>query len=72
MSIGLEHYLFVSFCLFVLGLFIVVTRRNGIRVLMGIELILNAANLNLIAFNRHLPFNEPWCRMYPATSSRCS
>lgn len=58
MSIGLEHFLFVSFSLFSLGLFIVVTQRNGIRILMGIELILNAANLNLIAFNRYLHLPE--------------
>ncbi len=55
MAIGLEHCLVVSITLFLLGLYIVITRRNGIRVLMGIELILNAANLNLIAFNRFLP-----------------
>ncbi len=55
MSIGLEHYLVISISLFLLGLYIVMTRRNGIRVLMGIELILNAANINLVAFNRYLP-----------------
>jgi NADH:ubiquinone oxidoreductase subunit K len=55
MAVTLEHYLVVSVSLFVLGLFIVMTRRNGIRILMGVELILNAANLNLIAFNRFLP-----------------
>ncbi|MDX9754461.1 MAG: NADH-quinone oxidoreductase subunit NuoK [bacterium] len=58
MSIGLEHYLFISIVLFLLGLFIIVTQRNGIRVLMGVELILNSANLNLIAFNRYLPAVE--------------
>jgi len=55
MAVTLEHYLIVSISLFVLGLFIVMTPRNGIRILMGVELILNAANLNLIAFNRFLP-----------------
>lgn len=55
MSITLEHYLVLSISLFLLGLFIVMTHRNGIRVLMGIELILNSANVNLIAFNRYLP-----------------
>ncbi|RJP20179.1 MAG: NADH-quinone oxidoreductase subunit NuoK [Candidatus Omnitrophota bacterium] len=55
MAVGLEHCLVVSISLFLLGVFIVMTQRNGIRVLMGIELILNAANLNLIAFNRFLP-----------------
>lgn len=53
MIITLEHYLVVSVSLFLLGMFIVMTRRNGIRILMGVELILNAANLNLIAFNRY-------------------
>lgn len=55
MAVGLEHYLVVSVSLFVLGLFIVMTRRNGIRILMGVELILNSANVNLIAFNRYMP-----------------
>ncbi|MFB3786968.1 MAG: NADH-quinone oxidoreductase subunit NuoK [bacterium] len=55
MTITLEHYLVVSVSLFLLGMFIVMTRRNGIRILMGVELILNAANVNLIAFNRYLP-----------------
>ncbi len=55
MAVTLEHYLVVSITLFSLGLFIVMTRRNGIRMLMGVELILNSANLNLIAFNRYLP-----------------
>jgi len=55
MAVTLEHYLVVSITLFSLGMFIVMTRRNGIRMLMGVELILNSANLNLIAFNRYLP-----------------
>lgn len=55
MAVGLEHYLVVSIALFVLGLFTVMTRRNGIRILMGVELILNSANVNLIAFNRYTP-----------------
>ncbi len=55
MAVTLEHYLVVSITLFALGMYIVMTRRNGIRMLMGVELILNSANLNLIAFNRYLP-----------------
>ncbi len=54
MNVGLEHCLFLSVILFLLGLFMVTTRRNGIRILMGVELILNSANLNLIAFTRYL------------------
>ena len=49
---SLTNYLFVSVILFSLGLFGVITRRNGVAVLMGIELILNAANLNFLAFAR--------------------
>lgn len=48
----LNTYLFVAAVLFSLGVFGVMTRRNGIAVLMGIELILNAANINFIAFSR--------------------
>ncbi len=58
MTVGLEHCLVVSVILFSLGIFIVMTRRNGIRILMGVELILNSANLNLIAFNRFLPNSD--------------
>lgn len=43
--------------LFSAGLFIVFTKRNAIMILLGIELMLNAANLNLIAFNRQNPAN---------------
>ena len=48
----LNSYLFVAAILFSLGVFGVMTRRNGIAVLMGVELILNAANVNFIAFSR--------------------
>ena len=49
--LNLQSYLMISNVLFCLGLYAVMTRRNGVAVLMGIELILNAANINLIAFN---------------------
>lgn len=52
MSIGLPHYLIVSLVLFALGLYCVLTRRNAIGILMGVELILNSANLNYLAFSR--------------------
>jgi len=42
----------ISSILFSLGIFGVITKRNAIAILMGIELILNAANINFIAFNR--------------------
>ena len=51
-TITLTHYLLISAVLLALGLFCVVTRRNAVAVLMGIELILNAANLNFVAFSR--------------------
>ena len=52
-SVGLHHYLVVGLILFGFGLFCVLTRRNAIGVLMGVELILNAANINYIAFSRY-------------------
>ncbi len=51
-TVGLQHFLVVGLILFCLGLFCVLTRRNAIGVLMGVELILNAANVNYIAFSR--------------------
>jgi NADH-quinone oxidoreductase subunit K len=50
--IGLNHYLIVSAALFSLGILAVFTRKNAVNVLMGVELILNSANLNLVAFSR--------------------
>lgn len=52
MTITLTHFLLVSAALFTLGLYAVLTRRNAIMVLMGIELILNSANINFLAFSR--------------------
>ncbi|HLY21255.1 MAG TPA: NADH-quinone oxidoreductase subunit NuoK [bacterium] len=51
---GLTHYLVVSALLFALGIFAVVTRRNAVAILMGVELMLNAANINLVAFNKYV------------------
>lgn len=51
---NLPGFLAVSSILFGLGLYTVLTRRNAISILMGIELILNAAGLNLVAFTRFL------------------
>ena len=48
----LNTYLFVAAILFSLGVFGVMTRRNGIAILMGVELSLNAANINFVAFSR--------------------
>jgi NADH-quinone oxidoreductase subunit K len=49
---GLTHFLLVSGILFSLGVFAILTRRNAIMVLMGIELVLNSANINFLAFSR--------------------
>lgn len=52
MNISLEHFLVVGAMLFCIGLYGVLTKRNAVAVLMGIELMLNAVNINLAAFNR--------------------
>jgi len=52
--IPLGYFVALSAVLFCIGLFGALTRRNTIGVLMSIELILNAANINLVAFNRYL------------------
>lgn len=52
MTIGLEHYLVVSALLFCLGLMGVIVRRNLLVIYMSLELMLNAANLALVAFSR--------------------
>ena len=52
MHVGLHHYLAVSFLLFALGLFGVIIRRNVLVIYMSLELMLNAANLALVAFSR--------------------
>jgi len=52
--VPLSWYLFVSAVLFCVGIFGVLSRRNAIAILMGIELMLNAANINLVAFGRFI------------------
>lgn len=53
MKVGLEHYLLISAGLFSLGLLGVILRRNLLVMYMGLELMLNAANLALVAFSRY-------------------
>ncbi len=53
-SIGLTHYLVVAAIIFSAGLFTMMTKRNAIGILIGVELVLNAANINLVAFDRYL------------------
>src|SRR5262245_47634721 len=50
---GLGAYVAVSAALFAIGIATIVVRRNILYVLMGIEMILNAANINFVAFGRH-------------------
>jgi len=52
LTVGLTHFLVISVVLFSLGIYGVITRRNAVMILMGIELILNSANINFIAFAR--------------------
>jgi NADH-quinone oxidoreductase subunit K len=59
--IPLQYYLLVAAALFCLGLFTALARRNAIAVLMGIELMLNAVNINLVAFWRYVkPSQAAW------------
>ena len=50
--IGLQHFLVLGAILFTCGLLTILVKRNAIGILMGVELILNAANVNLVAFNK--------------------
>ncbi len=52
-ELSLDHFVVLSAILFALGLFCVVTRRNALGILRGIELILNSANINYVAFARY-------------------
>ena len=54
MTIPLSWYLILSAALFSIGLFGVLARRNAIAILLGVELMLNAVNINLVAFWRYL------------------
>jgi NADH:ubiquinone oxidoreductase subunit K len=57
-EIGLGHFLIVSTMLFFIGVYGFMTRRNMITMLMSVELILNACNINFIAFNKFLFPNQ--------------
>lgn len=52
MTIGLEEYLALGAVLFSLGFYIALSKKNAVGVLIGVELMLNAVNLSLIAFSR--------------------
>jgi NADH:ubiquinone oxidoreductase subunit K len=53
-TLGLEHYLILSAVLFCIGLFGVLTQRNVIKVIMCLEIMLNAVNITLIAFSQYI------------------
>lgn len=54
MEIGLLHYLTVAAVLFGFGVFCIITRRHAVGILLGVELILNAAALNFVAFEHFI------------------
>ena len=53
MDVSLTNYLLIGAVMFVCGVVCMATKRNGIAVLMGVELVLNGANVNFVAFSRH-------------------
>jgi NADH:ubiquinone oxidoreductase subunit K len=57
-TIGLNHYLLLGAVLFVCGALCMANKRNAIGVLMGVELVLNGANINFVAFARFNPTFE--------------
>ncbi|GAA0243615.1 NADH-quinone oxidoreductase subunit NuoK [Haladaptatus pallidirubidus] len=53
MAIAVEYYLLLSAAVFCTGLFGILTRRNALMFLISVELMLNAANINLVAFSHY-------------------
>ena len=53
-NVGLTHFLVVGAIVFALGVLTVSTRRNAVSILMGVELVLNAANINYVAFAHYV------------------
>ena len=53
LEVGLTHYLVLAAFLFCCGLYVITIKRNAVGVLIGAELVLNAAGLNLVAFSRY-------------------
>ena len=51
--VGLTHYLLLAAFLFCSGVLVIIVKRNAIGILIGVELLLNAANINLVAFSRY-------------------
>ena len=53
LSVGLLHYLVLAAAVFCCGVFVMLTKRNAIGILIGIELVLNSVNINFVAFDRY-------------------
>ena len=53
-EIGVTHYLLLSVMLFAAGVATLLSKRNAIGILMGVELLINAAGINFVAFNRYV------------------
>lgn len=58
LSIGLNHYLLIAAVLFSIGLYGLIASRNLLKVMMSVELILNAANINFVAFSHYVTPHE--------------
>ena len=56
---SLSDFVIVSAMLFGIGIYGLVTKRNALRLLFAVEIMINAANLNFVAFNQYLPYNGP-------------
>ena len=54
LDIGVHHFVVLSFLLVAAGVATILTKRNAIGILIGVELVLNAAGINLVAFNRYV------------------
>ena len=59
LTIGLTHYLVLGAVLLCTGVFVMATKRNAIGVLIGVELVLNSAGVNFVAFDRYLVQARP-------------
>ena len=53
LTIGLTHYLMLGAAVFCCGIFVMMTKRNAIGILIGVELVLNSVNINFVAFDRY-------------------
>lgn len=74
-GIPLSHYLIFAALLFSIGLYGVITRRNVIGILLSIELMINAGNINLIAFSRYLapdPITGPVFSLFVILLAACA